>query len=314
MPVKQQPERAVAPMAERFLQSLRRRNVAENTVLSYGKDLALFAEHFVAGGEPDFAIDDVTALTIREFMSKGLGRGLTQATLARRLSALRAFFDFLVQEEGLPRNPARSVASPKIPKKLPAVMTPEEANQFVDSVKLDGNRDHSPERIVRDRLILELLYGSGLRVSELVGLDVDDVDQRERWLNVRGKGRKERQVPFGEKAGAALDRYLADRAKLKAPPEIRALLVHRWGRKFRRLTARSVRLILKRYATAYNADPALHPHSLRHAFATHLLSEGADLRAIQELLGHANLSTTQKYTQLSIEHLMKIYDSAHPKS
>lgn len=314
MPVKQQPERAVAPMAERFLQSLRRRNVAENTVLSYGKDLALFAEHFVAGGEPDFAIDDVTALAIREFMSKGLGRGLTQATLARRLSALRAFFDFLVQEAGLPRNPARSVASPKIPKKLPAVMTPEEANQFVDSVKLDGNRDHSPERIVRDRLILELLYGSGLRVSELVGLDVDDVDQRERWLNVRGKGRKERQVPFGEKAGAALDRYLADRAKLKAPPEIRALLVHRWGRKFRRLTARSVRLILKRYATAYNADPALHPHSLRHAFATHLLSEGADLRAIQELLGHANLSTTQKYTQLSIEHLMKIYDSAHPKS
>ncbi len=314
MPVEQQPERAVAPMAERFLQSLRRRNASENTVLSYGKDLALFAEHFVAGGNPDFSIDDVTGHTIREFMSEGLGRGLTRATVARRLSALRAFFDFLVQEEGLPRNPARSVASPKIPKKLPSVMTPEEANQFVDSVKCDGNRVQSQDKVVRDRLILELLYGTGLRVSELVGLDVDDIDRRERWINVRGKGRKERQVPFGEKAGAALDRYLEDRARLKAPREIRALFVHRWGRRFRRLTARSVGLILKKYATAFNGDPALHPHSLRHAFATHLLSEGADLRAIQELLGHANLSTTQKYTQLSIEHLMRVYDSAHPKS
>ena len=313
MPVKQ-PERAVAPMAERFLQSLRRRNASENTVLGYGKDLALFAEHLVAAGEPDFPVDGITGNTIREFMAEGLSRGLTQATLARRLSALRAFFDYLVQEQGLPKNPAHSVGSPRIPKKLPAVMTPEEANQFVDSVQVDGGRDQSRDRIVRDRLILELLYGSGLRVSELVGLDVDDIDPRERWITVRGKGRKERQVPFGEKAGAALDRYLVDRAKLKAPPEVRALLVHRWGRKFRRLTARSVRLILKRYARAFNGDPAVHPHSLRHAFATHLLSEGADLRAIQELLGHANLSTTQKYTQLSIEHLMKVYDSAHPKS
>ncbi len=314
MPVEQQPERAIAPMAERFIVSLRRRNASENTVLSYAKDLALFAEYFVASGEPDLAVDKIRRQSIHEFMAAGLSRGLARATLARRLSALRAFFDFLVREEGLARNPARSVATPRIPKKLPPVMTPEKTNQLVDSVKYDRERDRSPGKVARDRLILELLYGTGLRVSELVGLDVNDIDRRERWIHVRGKGRKERQVPFGEKAGSALDRYLEDRAKLKPPREIRALFVHRWGRKFRRLTVRSIGLILKKYSKAFNDDPGLHPHSLRHAFATHLLSEGADLRAIQELLGHSSLSTTQKYTQLSMEQLMKVYDSAHPKS
>jgi integrase/recombinase XerC len=276
--------------------------------------LALFAEHLSRDGQPDRLFDEITRLTIREFMAEGRQRGLTQATLARRLSALRAFFDYLVREEGLASNPARSVSAPKIPKKLPAVMTAEETNLLVDQVEYDAARDRSREKVARDRLIFELLYGTGLRVSELVGLNVDDFDLAERWISVRGKGRKERHVPYGVKAAEALKRFLRVRAKLEPPPEMRALFVHRWGGSMRRLTARSVGLILKKYAKAFNGDSSLHPHSLRHAFATHLLAEGADLRAIQELLGHASLSTTQRYTQLSMEQLMKVYDDAHPKA
>ena len=314
MSSERQLERGLTAAAERFLASLRLRNASDNTILNYGKDIALFAEHFSTDeqGVPD--VDEVSRLTIREFMAAGRQRGLTQATLARRLSALRVFFDYLVREEGLASNPARNVATPRIPRKLPPVMTAEEVNRLVDQVQYDSDRDRFPDKVLRDRVIFELLYGAGLRVSELVGLDVSDLDRRERWIRVRGKGRKERQVPFGVRAGEALDRYLAARAKLKPPADMRVLFVHRWGGALRRLTARSVGLILKKYAKAFGGDPSLHPHSLRHAFATHLLSEGADLRAIQEMLGHASLSTTQKYTQLSMEQLMKVYDSAHPKA
>ena len=310
----QQPDGSLAAAAERFLRSLRLRNASAHTIRNYGKDLALFAEHFAEDGQPGPRCAEISRLTIREFMAGERRRGMTQTTMARRLSAIRAFFDYLVREEGLASNPARSVATPKIPKKLPPVMTPEETNGLVDSMEYDKERDSSPDKLVRDRLIVELLYGTGLRVSELVGLNVSDFDRAERWIHVRGKGRKERQVPFGGKAAEALDRYLEQRSKLKVPPSEKALLVHRWGDKWRRLTARSVERNLKKYAKAFNDDPSLHPHSLRHAFATHLLSEGADLRTIQELLGHASLSTTQKYTQLSMEHLMKVYDSAHPKA
>ena len=299
---------------ERFLDFLRVRNASPNTIRNYGQDLALFSGHLARIGQRNARFNGITRLTIREFIAEGSQRGLAQATLARRLSALRAFFDFLVREEGLASNPARSVSAPKIPKKLPAVMTAEQTNRLVDQVKYKEGRDRFEDKVVRDRLIFELLYGTGLRVSELVGLNVDDFDLAERWISVRGKGRKERHVPYGAKASEALGRFLAVRAKLKPPPQMRALFIHRWGGSVRRLTARSVGLILKKYAKAFNGDPSLHPHSLRHAFATHLLSEGADLRAIQELLGHASLSTTQRYTQLSMERLMKVYDDAHPKA
>ncbi|MCY4189672.1 MAG: tyrosine-type recombinase/integrase, partial [Bryobacterales bacterium] len=241
-------------------------------------------------------------------------KGWSAATTARHLAALRGFFEYLVREEGLPSNPARSLASPKIPKKLPPVMTAEDTNRIIDEVRFESKRDRFPDKVLRDRLIFELLYGAGLRVSELVGLDLDDIDTAERWIAVRGKGRKERQVPYGARAHEALERYLAARAKLDAPGMEQALFLHRWGGRLRRLTARSVGLIVKKYARLLNGDSALHPHSLRHAFATHLLSEGADLRAIQELLGHASLSTTQKYTQLSMKDLMGVYDAAHPKA
>lgn len=314
----QQPDNALALAAERFLRSLRIRNASPHTVRNYGKDLEIFAAHFAKGGEQNQPMEGITRLMIRQFMAEEMQRGISKSTMARRLAALRAFFDYLVREEGLPKNPARSVSAPKIPKKLPPVMTAEETNGLVDSVQhepeQDGSSDKDKDKVVRDRLIVELLYGTGLRVSELVGLNVADIDRTERWLNIRGKGRKERQVPFGEKAADALDRFLEVRARLKPPSSARALFLHKWGGELRRLTVRSVESIVKKHAQAFNGDPSLHPHSLRHAFATHLLSEGADLRTIQELLGHANLSTTQKYTQLSMEHLMKVYDSAHPKA
>ncbi len=311
---KPQPDRAMPASIERFLLALRVRNASKNTILNYGKDLAQFAKFATQEGEPAPRTDEITRLTIRECMADGRRRGLTQATLARRLAALRVFFDYGVREEGLATNPARSVATPKIPSKLPPVMTPEETNRLIDCVEFDGERDRFPDKVVRDRLIFELLYGTGLRVSELVGLDVGDIDRAARWINVRGKGRRERQVPYGRKAGEVLERYLEQRCKLKPPAGERALFLHRWGGKFRRLSSRAIGLILKKYAKAFNGDPSLHPHALRHAFATHLLSEGADLRAIQELLGHASLSTTQKYTQLSMQQLMQVYDSSHPKA
>ncbi len=310
----QPPELSLAAAAARFIRSLRLRNASPNTILNYGKDLALFAEHVGEDSEETVRVDEISRGTIRSYLASGHSRGLTQATLARRLSALRAFFDYLVRDEGFPSNPARLVATPKLPKKLPVVMTADETNRMVDSVTPDGEDGADATRMIRDRLIFELLYGCGLRVSELVGLDVRDIDTTERWIVVRGKGRKERHVPYGTKASETLERFLCERDKLKAPKSARALFLHRWGGKLRRLTARSVGLILKKHARLFNGDPSVHPHQLRHAFATHLLSEGADLRAIQELLGHASLSTTQKYTQLSPEQLVKVYDAAHPKA
>jgi integrase/recombinase XerC len=182
-------------------------------------------------------------------------------------------------------------------------MSTEQTNALLDGVAAGQLERPHP---ARDLAILELLYGCGIRVSELVGLNLEDMDRTERWLRVRGKGRKERQVPFGGKAADALDRYLEDRSS----QEQALFLNHHGGR----LTDRGVRGIIKLYATLIAGDSSIHPHSFRHAFATHLLSDGADLRSIQELLGHARLSTTQKYTQVSLTDLMSVYDKAHPKA
>jgi integrase/recombinase XerC len=185
-------------------------------------------------------------------------------------------------------------------------MTPEQTNTLVDGVAADKLERPYP---ARDLAIFEMLYGCGLRISELVGLNLDDFDFRERWIRVRGKGRKERQVPFGSKAATAIERYLAVRTP--AASDTQALFLNHRGT---RLTDRGARGIVKFYARRITGDSSIHPHSLRHAYATHLLSDGADLRAIQELLGHAQLSTTQKYTQVSLTDLMAVYDKAHPKA
>lgn len=312
--MKPPPDPPAAPAVERFLASLKLRNASPNTIRGYRTDLLAFTGYFDArdAGPTEFAA--FTRLNIREYMADGFARGHSQATAARRLSSLRAFFDFLVREEGLESNPARLVATPKIPRKLPAVLSAEDANRLIDGIVYREERDRFPNKIVRDRLIFELLYGAGLRAGELAGLDTGDIDRLDCWVRVRGKGRKERQVPYGPNAAASLERYLQIRERLQAPPEASALLLHKWGGSLRRLSVRSIRGIVKKYALAVNGDPSLHPHSLRHAFATHLLTEGADLRAIQELLGHANLSTTQRYTKLSLQKLMEVYDAAHPKA
>jgi len=226
-------------------------------------------------------------------------------TIRRKLAAVRSLYRFMLREGTIATNPARVVRTPKAPQRVPIVPTAEQTNRLVDAVAADTLDRPHPER---DLLIFEMLYGCGLRISELAGLNLDDFDYRERWIRVRGKGRKERQVPYGSKAAAALEKYLSIRA---ARPGERALLLNHAKS---RLSDRGLRKIVTFYARMISGDASLHPHSLRHAFATHLLSEGADLRAIQELLGHARLATTQKYTQVSLTDLMAVYDRAHPKA
>jgi integrase/recombinase XerC len=229
---------------------------------------------------------------------------LSAVSLRRKVAAVRSLFRFLVKEGVIPSNTARLLATPKVPKTLPRVMTQEQANRLLDEA---AEQEEKPN-LARDVAILEVLYGCGIRVSELTGLNLEDLDLAERWIRVRGKGKKERQVPCPSKAAAALERYLSAR---KAAAGERAVFVNRFGG---RLTARGVRNIVKFYATLLAGDSSVHPHSFRHAFATHLLSDGADLRSIQELMGHARLSTTQKYTKVSLEDLMAVYDRTHPKA
>lgn len=290
---------------QRFLEELRRENASPHTLRSYAADLAQFLRHFTPPGAAPPEPHELDVLAIREWLGGLYRRKLKPVTLRRKLAAVRSFLRFLQREGIVKANVARLVHTPRVPKILPRVMDPDKTNALIDQVGRTEPARLFPER---DRLIFELLYGCGLRVSELVGLNVEDVDRRERWLRVRGKGRKERQVPFTGKAAEALENYLAVRV---ARPGEQALLVNRSGT---RLSDRSVRRIVKFYAELVAGDPSLHPHSLRHAFATHLLADGADLRAIQELLGHARLSTTQKYTQVSLTDLIRVYDKAHPKA
>jgi integrase/recombinase XerC len=211
----------------------------------------------------------------------------------------------MLREGAVARNYARMLRTPKAPKLLPRVPTQEQTNALIDQV---GSGSLERPYPARDLAIFELLYGCGLRISELGSLNLADFDFSERWLRVRGKGRKERQVPFVAKTSVALERYLAERTADANEP---ALFLNHRGK---RLSVRGIRDIVKLYARMLAGDPTLHPHSFRHAYATHLLAAGADLRAIQELLGHSQLSTTQKYTQVSLTDLMAVYDKAHPKA
>ena len=243
---------------------------------------------------------------LREWLGHQFNLGLSAISIRRKLSAVRSLYKFMLQQGTIPTNPARLVRTPKAPKRVPVVPTAEQTNNLVDAIAKDPLDQPHPER---DLLIFELLYGCGMRISELAGLNLDDIDRSERWIRVRGKGRKERQVPYGSKAAKALETYLTIRAPAVASE--RALLLNHRGT---RLSDRGARGIVKLYARMLSGDSSLHPHSLRHAFATHLLSDGADLRAIQELLGHSRLATTQKYTQVSLADLMAVYDKAHPKA
>lgn len=295
----------LSDVIERYLAGLRRENASPHTIRNYASDLRDFAEYFSPPGTQPPSPASFTPLELREWMGSLYERGLDPISIRRKLAAVRSLFRFLTREGMVTANVARLVRTPKAPQRVPVAPTAEQTNGLIDSVAdKEMNRPH-PER---DSLIFELLYGCGLRVSELVGLNLDDIDRSGRWIRVRGKGRKERLVPYASKAAAALEKYLAARA---AKVGEKALLASSRGT---RLSDRSVREIVKFYARMIAGDASLHPHSFRHAYATHLLSGGADLRAIQELLGHARLSTTQKYTQVSLTDLMAVYDRAHPKA
>jgi integrase/recombinase XerC len=298
----------LAAQIDLFLDELRRQNASEHTVRNYASDLHQFLAYFSISDQTEPTVKDIDALAVREWLGHLYEQQLTAVSMRRKLAAVRSFFKFLLREGFVEKNVARMVRTPKIPKTLPEVMTAEQTNALVDGVPGTADKFERPHP-ARDLAIFELLYGCGLRISELVGLNLDDFDFNERWIRVRGKGKKERQVPYPGKASAALDRYLP----LRQPDSesVEALFLnHRGGR----LTDRGARGIVKFYAGMITGDSSIHPHSMRHAYATHLLSDGADLRAIQELLGHARLSTTQKYTQVSLSDLMAVYDKAHPKA
>ncbi len=289
----------------RYQQELARGGASPNTLDAYSGDLRQFLEFLSPPGlaPPEPAAIDL--LLLREWLAGLYRDGLDVLSVRRKLSAVRSFFRYMTREGVIPLNTARLVRTPKAPKRLPEVPSAEQVNTLLDGVA--SGRLERPQP-ARDRAIFELLYGCGMRVSELAGMNLADLDRAEGWVRLRGKGRKERQVPLPKQAAEALERYLEERPVSRDEPAV--ILNHRG----RRITPQGLRLIIKLYATCLNSDPTLHPHSFRHAYATHLLSAGADLRAIQELLGHARLSTTQKYTQVSLTDLMAVYDKAHPKA
>src|SRR6266849_5303065 len=286
-----------------FLQSLGQRNASIHTIKAYNGDLAEFSAY--AGSRTWKQIDHVA---IRSFLSHLYEKGLNKTSVARSLAAVRSLYRWLAQEDVVEQNPAALVSTPKLPQKLPRVPTIEEMNTV-----LDGHMPEVASFPKRDVLMLELLYGCGIRNSELVGINVDDIRLSSEAILIRGKGKKERYVPFGESAKAALTTYLPERQQLlaKVRSKTPALLVNQRGG---RLTTRSIGRIVKTIAVAKGLSPDVHPHTLRHAFGTHMLEEGADLRAIQELLGHERLATTQRYTQLSMKHVLQVYDQTHPRA
>ncbi|MBI2681804.1 MAG: tyrosine recombinase XerC [Acidobacteriales bacterium] len=290
---------------EGFLRSLRaERNCSAHTLLAYEKDLKRFAEF--AG--PEIGWKDIDHVLIRSYLGALYDRGLSKPSVARALSSLRSLFRWLGREGLVKQNPAKLVSSPKLPKKLPRVPSIEEM-----SILLEGGVAGGATFPERDGAIFELLYGCGIRNSELVGMDLKDIDWKNEAILVRGKGKKERLVPLGDAAAEAIRNYLSARAAILShfKKTSEALLINRRGT---RLTTRSVGRIVKQIATAKGLSPDVHPHTLRHAFGTHMLADGADLRAIQDLLGHARLSTTQRYTQLSMTQVLDVYDKTHPRA
>jgi integrase/recombinase XerC len=345
---------------EKFVYHLENeRNASRYTIISYRNDLQQFLRYLcppedkasgpTRAARKSLSPEDIDHRLIREFMGYLHASGNQKSTVARKLTSLRAFFKCCHREGLVRKNPAKLVATPKLPKRIPQVLSAEDMGNFLDQMgsapkrrtlpagseeeTLAGvmprqkktaasrrgagapPRENSREFLRRDRAILEMLYSSGLRVSELTGLNLSDIDRAQEILHVRGKGRKERIVPFGSKAFKALDAYMPVRAMIMQKTRVRsdyeAVFLSSFGR---RIATRSVQRIVGNYAREAGLSWHMHPHSFRHAFATHLLADGADLRSIQELLGHSSLSTTQKYTHATIRQLMEVYDKAHPRA
>ncbi len=291
---------AIRDAIAKYLAELERRGASKHTLRNYASDLEQFATYFEPPGETAPSLESLDLLLLREWLGALYDQGLSTVSVRRKLAAVRAMFKFQLEEGLLQTNITKRLRTPKVKQRLPDVMSAEKTNNFLDAVDLSSKE--------RDIAFLELLYGCGIRVGELVGINLEDIELRDGWLRVRGKGNKERQVPIPGRAVAAVKAYRSVRS---ARPNEQALFLNSRGA---RLGDREVRRLVKLYALVATGDSSVHPHSFRHAYATHLLSDGADLRAIQELLGHAKLSTTQKYTQVSLKDLQAVYDRAHPKA
>jgi integrase/recombinase XerC len=298
---------------EKFLDYLRyQRNASPHTIRNYASDLEQFLSHLAGAAEgenrPPPDLDQIDNLTIREFLGALYQKNNKKSSVARKLATIRSFMKYLSQQEIIKVNYAKNVASPKQDVLLPDFMTVNAVAELVEAP------DISTDRGKRDRAILELLYAAGLRVSELVGLNLGDISLSEELVRVVGKGRKERIVPFGKSATETLNEYLQVRSNIaigKKTASGEAVFLNLRGG---RLTSRSIWDIVDHYIGELAQKLRVHPHTLRHTFATHMLNAGADLRAIQELLGHESLSTTQKYTHVSVEQLVRVYQSCHPRS
>ena len=284
------------------------RGASEHTIAAYMADLRQFTEFVATEKGPTAPVESVDRLTIRAFLGR-LHRGSKPATLARKLSSIRSLFRFLGREEIVPANPGEEISTPKVPRKLPTVLSVDDMFALLETPPA------SEPGGLRDRAWLELFYSTGMRVSELAGLDVADVDLVEGLVRIRGKGKKERISPLGTRASAAIEAWLDGRVALRARfpgADPRALFLNL--RDGGRLTPHSLRSLISKWIVKCGILRKVSPHALRHTFATHLLDAGADLRAIQELLGHENLSTTQRYTQVSTQKMIEVYDSAHPRA
>jgi integrase/recombinase XerC len=295
-----------------FLQHLKyERNLSPHTLRNYASDLDQFKTHLLGVEKrTDFAVSDIDRLTIREWLAS-LHSDHKKTSVARKLASLRTFFQFLVREGKLDSNPAKMVATPRIERKLPNHLSIEDAVRFIETPDLNTDLGR------RDRAIIEFLYATGIRVGELVGINIADVDLREKMVRVTGKRKKQRIVPFGEPALEALVLYMDKTRSVfldncpAAERDVNALFLNYQGT---RITTRSVGRMIDKYIKLCTDIHDISPHSLRHTFATHLLDQGADLRDIQELLGHARLTTTQIYTQVSMEKMIEVYDRSHPKA
>ena len=293
------------PLVARFIESLRARNLSERTLVAYERDIAQFLDHLADAGKLECFPGSLRRIDFRAWLAGLSGAGAARSTQARKLAALRSFYRYLVRNGEVETNPLAAVRSPRAGRALPGFLSVEEVEQMLRAVG-----DASDWRVARDRAMIETLYGGGLRVSELVGLDDADVDTVSGILRVKGKGKKERLAPVGRPAAAAFKRYVELRRGRRRADE-RAVFVNRSGT---RMSARSVRRMIERVRVRAGLSCRVSPHTFRHSFATHLLDRGADLRSVQELLGHASIGTTQIYTHLTAERLRRTYEKAHPRA
>lgn len=311
-------------LAEGFLRVIENeRNASLHTVRAYRREVRSFAAYLRKALGAEARIDVVDHLHIRAYLGLLYERGLSKASAARALAAVRSWFKWLAREHHLTQNPALLVSTPKLPQHLPRVPSMEEVNGLLDSMEdADGaaTKDEAAAWPERDRMIFELLYGCGIRNSELVGINMPDIQWKNDAILVKGKGRKQRYVPLGDEAALAIRAFLPQReSRLRAAGKLALveqgpLVTNLRMRGACRLTTRSVGRIVKRIALSRGLASDVHPHTLRHAFGTHMLEEGADLRAIQEMLGHERLSTTQRYTHLTAGQVQRVYDETHPRA